>query len=298
MIRTDDDKVTKTKTIRNNRGNLLILTCVVLAIVALCLVVAFSFCGLYFAHNRLQTSADEIALTGAKKLNERNRIGQMNNMIARCRQLVYSSREDYKTVKKTFPVVEKVADQLLEEARQSALDLENERQKMRNSAEIEAVNAMRAKFDSIKGTYAMTLPWMKVRTPRVIGVGLGRIDGVESNVYEFDKFDKLKQDDRDQGNTVVYNRISLYKGNKNEPLKDDDSDLQFFMASLPAPILSEVAPARIILQDNYREVDDAPIPTATKVILDLRVENGLGPQAGDTMMAVGTAITAGGSNQD
>lgn len=282
----------------NNRGNVLILTCVMLAIVALCLVVAFSFCGLYFAHNRLQASADEIALTGAKKLNERNRIGQMNNMISRCRQLVYSSREDYSTVKKTFPKIERIADQLLREARQSALDLESERQKMRNVAELEAVQAMRAKFDSIKGTYEMSLPWMRVRTPRVIGIGLGRIDGVESNVEEFSLFDKLKQYDRDQGNTVVYAKLSLYKGNKNVPLKDDDSDLPFIMASLPAPILSEVSPARITLLDKYREVDDAPVPTATKVIMDLRVESGLGPQAGDTMVTTGTAITAGGSNQD
>lgn len=282
----------------NNRGNVLILTCVVLAVVALCLVVGFSFCGLYFDHNRLQTSADEIALTGAKKLNERNRIGQMNNMIARCRQLVYASREDYKIVKKTFPGVEKIADQLLDEARQSALDLETERQKMRNVAEIEAVQAMRAKFDSIKGTYAMTLPWMRVKTPRVIGVGLGRIDGVESNVEEFVSFDQLKQYDRDQGNTVVYAKLSIYKGNKNEPLKEDDSDLPFFMASLPAPILSEVSPARVTLQDKYRDIDDAPVPTAVRVIMDLRVDSGLGPQAGDTMVATGTAITQGGSNQD
>jgi hypothetical protein len=276
----------------------LVFTCVGLVILAMLLLIAYSFSGLYFVHNRLQTSADEIALTGAKKLNDRNRIGQMNNMISRCRQLVYCSRDDYKNVKQEFPEIEKFADQLLQESRQSALDLEIERKKMRAAAESEAVQAMHDKFDSIKKTYAMTLPWLRVRTPRVIGVGLGRIDGIESNVEEFDQFEKLKQSDRDQGYTAVFDKLNLYKGNKNQQLKDDDTDLPFFLTSLPAPIKSEVSPARTLLSDSYREADDEPVPTATKVILDLRVENGAGPKTGETMQVTGTAMTAGASDQD
>jgi hypothetical protein len=276
----------------------LVLTCVGFVFVAICLLIAYSFSGLYFVHNRLQTSADEIALTGAKKLNDRNRIGQMNNMIARCRQLVYCSRDDKNGVNKEFPEIERFADQLLDEARQSALELESERTKMRAVAEDEAVQAMRAKFNSIKNTYAMTLPWMQVRTPRVIGVGLGCIDGTESNVEEFDQFEKLKKSDRDQGNTVMYSKLNLYKGNKNQQLIEDDTDLPFFLSSLPPAIESEVSPARTILPDNYREADDEPVPTATKVTLDLQVENGVGPKTGGTMRAIGTAITTGASNQE
>lgn len=282
----------------NNRGSVLVLTCVGVVFVVMCILIAYSFSGLYFIHNRLQTSADEIALTGAKKLNDRNRIGQMNSMIARCRQLVYASRDDKNSIKKEFPEIERFADQLLEESRQSALELETERQKMRAVAEDEAVQAMRAKFNSIKKTYAMTLPWMRVRTPRVIGVGLGRMDGTESSVEEFDQFEKLKLFDRNKGNTVIYSKINLYKGNTYQQLIEDDTDLPFYLSSLPPAIESEVAPARTILPVNYREADDEPVPTATKVTLDLQVENGAGPQAGGTMRAIGTAITTGASNQD
>ncbi len=291
--------MTRSKTkYSNNHGSVLVFTCVGLVILAMLLLIAYSFSGLYFVHNRLQTSADEIALTGAKKLNERNQIGQMNNMISRCRQLVYCSRDDYNSVKQEFPAIERFADQLLQESRQSALELEVERKKMRAVAEADAVQAMHDKFDSIKNTYSMTLPWMRVRTPRVIGVGLGRIDGIESNVEEFDQFEKLKQSDRDQGYTAVFNKLNLYKGNKNQQLTDEDTDLPFFLTSLPAPIQSEVSPARTLLPDSYREADDEPVPTATKVILDLRVENGAGPQTSETMRVTGTAITAGGSDQD
>jgi len=282
----------------NNRGNVLIFVCVGVVILAMCVLVGYSFSGLYFDHNRLQTSADEIALTGAKKLNDRDRIGQINNMISRCRQLVYSDRDDSKDIKKEFPEIQKISDQLMQESRQSAQDLENERKKVRSLAENEAVQAMHDKFDSIKQSYAMTLPWMRVSTPRVIGVGLGCIDGVESNVEEFDQFDELKQSDRSQGYTALFDQLNLYKSNKNEQLKDDDTDLPFFLTSLPAPIKTEVSPARVIMPDSYREADDEPIPTATQVILDLKVENGIGPNAAGTMKATSTAITTGASNQD
>lgn len=282
----------------NNRGNILVFACFAVVIIAMLALVGYSFSGLYFEHNRLQASADEIALTGAKKLNDRDRIGQLNNMISRCRQLVYSDREDSKDIKENFPEIERVSQQLMDESRQSAQDLENERKKVRNLAETEAVQAMRDKFNSIKQSYAMSLPWMRVRTPRVIGVGLGSIDGVESNVQEFDQFEKLKNDDRGQGYVAQFSKLNLYKSNQNEQLKDDDSDLPFYLTSLPAPLQSEVSPPRVISPDDYKEADDDPIPTATQVILDLRVENGIGPSSAGTMTATSAAITTGGSDQE
>lgn len=282
----------------NSRGSVLILVVIAVALLATFLLIGYSFSGLYFEHNRLQASADEIALTGAKKLNERNRIGQMNNMISRCRQLVYSDRDDLKNVKKEFPEIEKIAEQVMQESRDSAEELEKERKKLRSRAENEATQAMRDKFNSIKKSYAMALPWMVVKTPRVIGLGLGYVDGVESNVEEFDQFEKLKDNDRQQDYTQQYDKLSVYKSNKNEPLPEDDNDLPFFLTSLPVPIKNEVSPARIIMPKEYREADDEPIPTATKVTLDLRVQNGIGAKTAGTMQATSTAITAGASNQD
>jgi hypothetical protein len=124
------------------------------------------------------------------------------------------------------------------------------------------------------------------------------VDGVESNVEEFDKFDKLKQSDRAQDFTAVFNKMSLYKADRNEQLKDDDTDLPFFITSIPPPIQSSVAPARTVLPDVYREANDELVPTATKVMLDLRVQNGLGPQTSERMTATSAAITNGASSPD
>ncbi|HEY9755234.1 MAG TPA: pilus assembly protein TadG-related protein [Oculatellaceae cyanobacterium] len=281
----------------NERGNMLVFACCVVALIAMLALVGYSFSGLYFEHNRLQASADEIALTGAKKLNDRNRIGQLNNMISRCRQLVYSDRDDSKDVQANFKEIQKLSDQLMEESRQSAKDLENERTKIRSLAESEAVQAMHDKFNSIKQSYAMNLPWLRVRTPRVIGVGLGSMGSVESNVQEFDQFDKLKDSDRGQGYVAQYAKLNLYKSNQNEQLKDDN-DLPFYLTSLSVPLQSEVSPPRVVSPDDYHEADDDPIPTATQVILDLRVENGIGFGSAGTMTAASTAITTGASDQD
>lgn len=284
---------------RNDRGNILIFACFAMVIIAMLALVGYSFSGLYFQHNRLQASADEIALTGAKKLNDRDRIGQLNNMISRCRQLVYSDRDDSKDVKANFQEIQKISDQLMDESRQSSQDLDNERKKVRALAESEAVQAMHDKFNAIKQSYAMSLPWMRVQTPRVIGVGLGSIDGVDSNVQEFNQFEPLMDSDRGQGYVEqLSSKLSLYKSNQNEQLQNDDSDLPFYLTSLPAPLQSEVSPPRVINPDDYKEADDDPIPTATQVILDLRVENGIGPSAGGTMKATSTAITTGASDQD
>ncbi len=282
---------------RNDHGNILVFACFAVVLIAMLALVGYSFSGLYFEHNRLQASADEIALTGAKKLNDRDRIGQLNNMISRCRQLVYSDRDDSKDIKANFKEIQKLSDQLMDESRQSAQDLESERKKVRSLAESEAVQSMHDKFDSIKQTYAMNLPWLQVKTPRVIGVGLGSVDKIDSNVQEFDGFDKLKDSDRGQGYVAQYSKLNLYKSNQNEQLQDD-SDLQFHLTSLPAPLQSEVSPPRVIRPDDYQEAADDPIPTATQVILDLRVENGIGPSSGGTMTATSTAITTGASDQD
>lgn len=281
----------------NEHGNMLVFGCAVVALIAILALVGYSFSGLYFEHNRLQASADEIALTGAKRLNDRNRIGQLNNMISRCRQLVYSDRDDSKDVQTNFKEIQKLSDQLMDESRQSAQDLENERKKLRALAENEAVQAMHDKFNSIKQSYAMNLPWLRVKTPRVIGVGLGSIGSVESSVQEFDQFDKLKESDRGQGYVAQYAKLNLYKSNQNEQLKDD-SDLPFYLTSLPVPLQSEVSPPRVVSADDYQEADEEPIPTAVKVILDLRVENGIGFSSGGTMTATSTAITTGASDQD
>jgi len=261
------------------------------------MIIGYSFAGLYFVNNRLQTSADEIALAGAKKLNDRDRIGQMNNMVARCRQLVYSSRQDYEETKKVFPDLENFAEPLLTEARDSAGLLEKERQRVSSLAETEAMTAMRQRFDDVKTTYAMTLPWMKVDEPQLRDLKVGRVDDVESNVEELKHFGDLDKNDVAQGYVLDLQApaMRLYKGELPDGMRlpGDDNDLVFKLSSLPAPVDNTIAPARVMLPNRVEPATAGNAPSAARVSLRLKVETGLGFSSGGVLHSTGAASTTG-----
>src|SRR5262249_39841905 len=144
------------------------------------------------------SSADEIALAGARKLNDQDRIGQMNNMVARNRQLVYSSRRQLDDVTSDYPQMEDLAQQLLDESVDSADEIESQRKHLHQVARTEALKAMQDKFDRLKGSYPMSLPWMVVGAPQLSFRHLGKIARVESNVNELKNIEQLEEYDNSQ----------------------------------------------------------------------------------------------------
>src|SRR6516162_6356532 len=117
---------------RTFRGNILMLASVGSAVSALLLILALSLVALLGLHNRLKRTADEVALIGACQLNASDRIGQMNNMVARCRQLTYAARKADELVGVYSPNWQELADQLLAEAREDAQSLEIERRSLQS----------------------------------------------------------------------------------------------------------------------------------------------------------------------
>jgi hypothetical protein len=282
---------------RNSKGDILILVCMCFLLIALSILIAYTFCGLYFVNNRLQASADEIALAGARQLNDKDRLGQMNNMIARCRQLVFSSRDDYEKTKADYPDLEAFSNDLWAESRNSAADLEAERQNVTNLAQKEATTLIQERFDELVPTYPMTLPWMKIGTPQLDDAVLGKIKGVDSNVTEFTQFNQLQQDDRGQGYVTTGPAINLYAAEKDEKLQRNDTDLTFKLSSLPAQLNGETPQARVLLPQNLEQVTPGYAPSAAQVKLSLRVQTGLGAFASGVMQVAGTAQTTGSAGQ-
>ncbi|HMY02069.1 MAG TPA: hypothetical protein PKA48_01895, partial [Candidatus Obscuribacter sp.] len=164
------------------RGSVLVLGSVVMGLLALAVLIGYSYGGLFFEHNRLQASANEIALAGARKFNDMDRIGQMNNMIARNRQLVFSGRHQLDECVSKAPGLKDLATQLLDESRDSAKTLESQRLQLAVVARKEAKDAVLNKFVQVQGSYAMFLPWMKVEAPSLSGWQCGRAAKVDSNV--------------------------------------------------------------------------------------------------------------------
>lgn len=283
---------------RSPIGNVQILACFVLLFMVATLLIAYSFGGLIFIQNRLRTSADEIALAGARRLNVDDRIGQMNNMVARSRQLVFSSRRELDETTAQYPQLQSLAQQLLDEGRQAAQLLEVERAKLHNISISEANEAMQKKFDQIKGTYAMALPWMKIGLAAMPSKNLGRMAKTESNVIELRNIEDLEKDDKSKNYISSAPGLKLYRASIDARLTGTaDNDLVFKLSPLPAPVEKTVAPARIASFTSYELSTGDHLPSAAQVTLKVKVATGLGPRAESDMIATGTACATGASAQ-
>ena len=295
--------------VRNKSGNMLVIVCVTMAVVALMMLALSSFGMIFFVKNRLQTAADEIALAGAKKLNEHDRIGQMNNMLARSRQLVFNSRQQHDKISTEYLHLQEIANGQMEDSKEAAQLLEAERVKLLADAKNDAIIAMKAKFDSIKDSFPMVLPWAQIGAP-VLNDGdikLGKMAEVESNVIEMGRTESSTLSDceelvnHDRGNTFVkvWPHVQLYRAETptEAKLPGDDADLNYKISSLTPPVDGTVSPARVVLARNYTSVKDGFVPSATQVKISLTIGTGLGAAASEVLSAVGTAVTTGADEQ-
>lgn len=276
---------------------MIILVSFLLAVVCVLILIALSFAGLVFQQNRLRTSADEISLAGARALNKKNRIGQMNDMIARCRQLVHSSRNQYDKAVSDHPNLSQLANKQLQEARDGAALLETQRVYLKTLAANEAKVAVINKYNSLKSTYQITLPWMKVSNFKLQHRYLGKLKDVESNVEELKNLSSLESHDQSASYVSTDPGMKLYKDGINAKLPSPDSSLAFKLSSLPAPVEGTVAPARVALADYFLNVTPDEIPSAVQILVTVDVSTGLGAAAKNVMAARGTASTTGAGKQ-
>lgn len=280
---------------RRERGNMLVLGSVVLAIVGLGLLIGYSYGGLVFTHNRLQGSADEIALAGARKLNENDRIGQMNNMVARARQLVMESQLHLDKVQSDFPQLQSIAQEQLDEAQDCALELDQQRSYLKGLATGESIVAMEKKFDQIKGQYPMSLPWLKVGSPSLNKMRLGFLENVETNVEELKNIQELEDYDEAKGYIKNSPGLKLYRQGQSKYLPAPNDSIHFYMSSLAAPVEKTVSPAHIVLSKAFQKLDYPVIPTCTQVEITLKVGTGLGGNANQDMKVESAAAATGAS---
>jgi hypothetical protein len=224
---------------------MLSMTVLCVVILLFICVVAFSFYLLVTQQERQQTVADNIALSLAKTINEGDRIGQMNNLVTLNRELVYNSRQiSAATMSSDLYFCSPLAQQLLNEARSSADDVDKERQQQIEVAKA----ALHYQIDNYnvntKNQPQLHLPWWQSYDPQILQVNLGSIAGVTSNVVHNDVFQPLTDYDLID-RKYVQKSSHLYFGNICAKLPEPDSDLNFKLTSLPAPVETTVAPARL-----------------------------------------------------
>lgn len=293
--------------LRRDSGNMFAMVLLVAA--ALFLVLAFGLVVylMFFAERRAQNEADAISLTMAESLNDNDCAGRMNNMIARCRELVYVSRQNYRIANANYKHLLPLAQQLLEESRSSAVLLESERKRLLsiNCQRIDqSVQQVESRFRS---STAMTLPGLTSYAPRIVSVDLGTITDVLSNIEVSDGNPSLKERDLKHG--YIDKQSGLYYGNINAKLPPPDNDLKFKFCSLPPAVQGSIAPPRLtsaavfkntsMSGDNGSPGSDAgdQLPSAVQVGLLMKIATGSISKSGkadEHDIAVTATAAAGG----
>src|SRR5439155_14308624 len=109
---------------------MVLLASLVLGVIVFIALVGIGLSFLLSSQQRAQSVTDSAALQAAEILNKSDSAGQMNNLISRCRELVYVSRETYLEAGENYRHLEPLAKQLLDEARMSSYTVENERSRL------------------------------------------------------------------------------------------------------------------------------------------------------------------------
>lgn len=204
----------------------------------------------FFSHKRIQERVDALTLSCAATLNARDRVGQMNNLIARCRELVFNSRQIHQRALFGYAQTEPLARQLLEESRAGARLVEAERARLSFLCLAQVREFTKAKEKELEGGIHVFIPGMKIAQPVINNVDVGFIQDVESNVESGEGNPDLEQHDLNA--QYIQKESKLYLGNINAKLPAPDDDLDFKLSSLAAPVEGAVASPRLATQKVFR----------------------------------------------
>jgi hypothetical protein len=281
---------------RRPSGNMILMSVMAVGIVIVVVLVGVGVTFLFSAQKKAQSQTDSVALQAASVLNAHDRAGQMNNLVARCRELVYTSRETYDDAATNLRHLEPLARQLLEESRKSAYLVENERERLCRQ-EIEELK--RIAVESQSGEVVSTVSGITTKSPQIISLDVGHIQGIPSNVEVSKGVPELLQRDMSAG--YIEPRSGLYNGNINAKLPGVDSDLDFRISSLPAPVKGTIAPARLATAKVFTKTGQAvgvdksrieQLPSAVQLQFKMNVSAGGDKRGSDVALGV-TAVANG-----
>ena len=244
-------------------------------------------------------------MQAARLMNNSDWTGEMNNMLAASRELVFDDRNTYKTVLRTYPDLQPLAKHFLDESRASAQMTIAQRDRL---AEVTMGNLITFETASSKHAdqqqYALPgLPLVKTNLPQIVDFQLGYMKGIDSNVQSPDG--NLSLLNYDQSQTYVNNSTHLYYGNVTLGLPDADADLRFKICPLAPPVRGTIAPARLASGNAFQRTFDLvkdrqtnpglcdQLSTAAKlnVVINLKGADG---QVTQPMVITVTAASNGG----
>ncbi len=241
-----------------SRGNMLVMIALVGGIIIAVVVIGIGVMLILFSQQKGRQSADELALTLAQVLNRDDRQGQMNNLVERSRELVYSSRKAYDDcVSEEFHNMEPLMRDLLEESRAGAQTVEKTRESLSELTIAELRSTQKDFNERLQQAHSVNLSWMNTSRPVVKQLEVGSIDKVNSNVLAPPGFAELKAMDEKSG--ICDSQTGIYLGNINAKLPGADGDLDFKLSSLAAPVGTTVSAARLTDANVFKQFKILPL---------------------------------------
>lgn len=267
---------------RRQRGKMLVLVALVTVMISFVFVVGLVLMTLFSQHNRAQYNVDALVLSMARILNSDDRVGQVNQALARNRELVYTTRQDYIGCEEQgLGHLSPLFEQLMDEAYAGHELIETERRNEIELVSSELLKATRDYNEHRNGGNISIFPWLKTFEPEVTRVDVGCIKNVQSNVQESTAVEDLADYDREQN--FVQPQSNLLRANLNLKLPVPDESLEYKLSALPALVKNSCAPPRvagltafeqypIVIRDpqNARRPNDR-MPHAVKIYTSMDV---------------------------
>lgn len=287
---------------------MLVLVALVITLIIAVGLIGLVFYSLIFQHGRSQYDVDSLAIKLAPKINVDDRVGQMNQLEVRNRELVFQSRKRCeKVAEQGMRFLQPMADQLLMEARDGQALVEAERRNQIYLIVRDLRQAVQSYNKARDNRSNFIFSWLKTYEPDVLRVDLGSVTKVQSNVESLPFVEELSDYDRKQN--YVETGSNLYKGLIDARLPFPDSELEYPICSLPARIEGTYSPVRVVNAEAFRPLatimdggKEVPyrldqIPTAIQIFTKMEVAVDEDP-AKRTAVRVAASAATGGATAD
>lgn len=290
---------------RNSRGGVLPLIMLAGVVLILVTIVAVSVCALLLIESKLRSTGENLCLQSGVQLNRNDRITEMNLMVERSREAVYTGRQTYDKIEETAPHVAPLAQLLLDDARDGARLVEEERSMLSGSLGKEIEVSMSSEMDKLRKAAPAKLMLFELNQSDQVTVDVGYVKDVPSNASVAIAVPELKEHDQQSG--FLYGKTDYFRHGVNATLPAPDNDLTFKFASLAPKIKDTIAEPRLINSEDFTKVNTliAPgqlkRPTLGELTTAIRVTTQTGisaPLALEQDMSTSVVSTSTGATKD
>jgi hypothetical protein len=267
-------------------------------IVVLVLFFALSLAFIFHDRNSLQSYCDAAALKNGVDLNVNGRAEQMNNLMARSRELVFISRQAAERASGSHQYLQPLAADLLMLARNGATRVLTEKKRLVHQTLV----TLRTRNKTVPQESDHPLP-LTGGTPRVLELAVGSMVDQTSNVLASPGNAALYS--YDLGAKYVKKESNLYIPVTNLKLPGADSDLEFTLSPMPhsessKPVQAKLARDRdfklsvYLIKDGFETKDEClEFPSAQRITFSQAVATLDGHHTMVTASAVASTDSVG-----